>query len=190
MISPCNQVRHILGEDVQCLICIVLMSLLSISGAIINGITMFVLLRLKSTSKKKTNKFLITLVVGQLILTLVVAPYHIQQIDNSTENLNCRRIFAKKYINSLILISGVSNGCIAYDRYIQVEFSKSYNDKMKGLLLYFLLALPWVTAFVYVISLAFGDVIHLHHCHIHCRMAMLDAFILLYEDDQNASISI
>lgn len=134
------------------LVCVILMCLFSILGAIINGFAMFVLLRLKSTLKKNPNKFLIPLVAGQLIITLIVAPYRIQQLLSTT----CTQLIVKRYISSLIFISGVSKGCIAYDRYLHVELNHSYHNKMKGSLMYILLGLPWLATLIYLISLSFN----------------------------------
>ena len=143
------------------MISVVLLSFFSFLGAANNGFAMFVLLRMKSVLKKNPNKFLLPLVTGQLLLTLIVIPYRIHHILSvNYYNTNCRWNIGKRYINSLVFISAVSNGCIAYDRYLHVELNHSYHNKMKGVLMYILLALPWLTTLTYLISLTFGDALH------------------------------
>ena len=93
----------------QWLPCLVILSVLSFCGTCINSFVLFIFLKMKSVFNN-ANKFLITLTVGQIILTLFVGPFRITQIVSTTDTSNCYMDSVKDYVDSLILISAVSNG--------------------------------------------------------------------------------
>ena len=64
------------GGTLPRLPCLILMCLLSLLGAWVNSFTLYIFSQIKSHFTA-SNKFLVTLIFGQLLLTLFVGPYHI-----------------------------------------------------------------------------------------------------------------
>lgn len=143
------------NDQVQWLACMILLSLLSLFGVTINISVLIIFSRLKC-AMKNSNLFLITLVVGNLILSTFVGPFRVVKLtctsDCGISLLDC--------INALILIPGVSNGVISYDRYLHVALLLHYREKMKGHLLYTLLSLPWISSVVYLCSILISEMVN------------------------------
>ena len=142
----------------QWLPCLVLLSVLSVFGALINGLILFIFLRIKSLVNN-ANKFLITLTIGQILLALVIGPFHIIQIVETSDTTDCYLDSLKPYVEAFVLVSAVSNGVVSYDRYLHISLSYNYKCKMTGTFLYVLLLCPWASVFVYVICLAINTAI-------------------------------
>ena len=139
--------------------CLIILCLLSILGACINGFILCIFVQIKSVHKN-ANKFLITLIIGQILLSVCVGPFGIMQIVITSDTTNCHINSIKEYINSLVLVTGVSNGIIAYDRYLHVALAHKYKIKMKGFVLNFLLLLPWLSIVAYLLSVIFGKLVN------------------------------
>ena len=139
--------------------CLVILTLLSLLGCGINTFVIYIFSRIKSVFKS-ANKFLVTLFLGQLISTVFVSPFRIHHIAVGLTTSNCHKTSINDYVNALILISCVSNGVISYDRYLQVALVHNYKNKMKGLFLYLLLLLPWVSVLVYLLSFLVGELVN------------------------------
>lgn len=109
---------------------------------------------------KTANKFIMTLIIGQIILSLFVGPFRVLQIIRTTPKSTCHMNSIKDYVNSLILVSAVSHAVISYDRYLHVSLAHNYKIRMRGFMLNVLVALPWGAALFYVFSIVFGVLVN------------------------------
>ena len=138
--------------------CLIISSWLSGTGVVINGSLLFVVLRLKSSFTSHKN-FLVTLFVGQVVLTCFVAPFRISQIVRAA--YSCEGIpLMNNFVQSLTLIPRVTNGIIAYDRFLSSSLYHKVSRKMKkGGHYHLLLFLPWVVAVVDMLAVVLGDIV-------------------------------
>ena len=136
--------------------CLIITCWLSAAGSVVNGsLLFFFVLRLKS-SHSSCKSFLLTLFVGQIILTCLVAPFRISQIARAA--YSCEGMpEMNSFIQALSLIPRVTNGIIAYDRYLRAYHKETYN--MKGGRYYLLLCLPWMFVVVDMLAVVFGDIV-------------------------------
>ena len=100
-----NNNSNNLIDDKHWLWCLIIMCWLSGTGTFINGSLLFLVARIKSSFTNK-NTLLLSLFLGQVVLTCVVAPFRISLIgthDCSDNDLNT-------FVQSLILIPRVTTG--------------------------------------------------------------------------------
>lgn len=134
---------------------IIILCLLALCGTCINGFAIFILLRMRRPLRNPM-KFLLTMSTGQVILTVIVGTFRITYISLYTiDDSFCRLEVLWDSPNSLTIITFVTKGCIAYDRYLRFAPGHTYHEKMKGLLLYFLLSLPWLLTFLCLLFIFF-----------------------------------
>lgn len=149
------------NHDDEWLPCLILLSIFSLIGAAINSFVVTVLLKLKFINQ---NRFLINLVIGQILLSVFVGPLHVKEIAIARDIHYCSGKTHKNYIYSLILVSKASHVVISYDRFLHVTRPHDYTTKMKGSILHFYILLPWILTVSYVFCVVIGNYVKYAFC--------------------------
>lgn len=161
-LSNCTQnVQLDEGINNKCTWCLIFLFVPNVIGLFINSFVLINFIRIKA-SLKAAQQFLVCLIVGQLMLTVLVGPLRIINILYSREHDQgyCILQFVIRYVDALAIPCAVSNGVISFDRYLHAALAHNYRSKMKGFPFYCLLLLPWMSSFMYLLSAMFGELVN------------------------------
>ena len=127
---------------------ILFFGLFSFVATIMNVIVIYLFIMQKSL-RTSSNKFIVSLAVGDLLMGLLLGPANILQICSI---YGCFLQTVANLVSSTMAVSGVTIGCIAYDRYLYVKSVSRYNSKSMRRVVSVMIVLPWFMPVVLIAS--------------------------------------
>lgn len=156
--ANCTSILSRIDVD-QRLYFVITFCILSILASLGNTIVLYLFIRYKRL-RTSTNRFLVSLAIGDLLLGVVLAPVSIAQLLIPPYRQNCAVNILGNFLTTLMAISGVTLGCIAYDRYLHVKSTEMYRQKMTRCKLNLMIILPWFTPLILLITKMFDAIVN------------------------------
>ncbi|XP_066915379.1 neuropeptide FF receptor 1-like [Clytia hemisphaerica] len=123
---------------------VVIFTLLSITASVLNMLIIYLFLTNRSL-RTISNKFIISLAVGDVLMGTLLGPSKIFALLNIQD---CSLKTLGQTVTSTMAVSGVTIGCIAYDRFLYVKSINHYNNKRTQQYLMILVIVPWFMVLV------------------------------------------
>ena len=133
--------------------------ILSVIATIFNGLVLFLFCVYK-VLRVTSNKFLVSLALGDIIVGAVLGPISIAQLMMNSENHICLINTLGRLLTALMAISGTTLGLIAYDRYLQVSSYERYCTRMGKCKIYCMIILPWFSPFILLVTKLVGKLVN------------------------------
>jgi len=144
----CNETNTEHLEAYQKPYFIMIFGLFSVVATIMNIIIIYLFITHKSL-RTSSNKFIISLAIGDILMGLLLGPANILQICSIYD---CFTQTVANLVSSTMSVSGVTIGCIAYDRYLYVKSASRYNSKSTRRIVGVMIVLPWFMPVVLIVS--------------------------------------